>query len=629
MCGIVGTFFPDSSARESELCEMNECLTHRGPDEGGIFCSGSVGLGHRRLSIIDLETGRQPIFNEDGSIVVIFNGEIYNYKSLRQELAATGHKFETETDTEVLVHLYEEYGADFVNHLEGMFAFALWDEDREQLLLARDPMGIKPLHVLRNDGSIAFGSELKAVLESSLDHGSLNEAAIGEYFAFGYIPAPKTVFENVTKLRPGELLTVDEAGVSREVYYDPAINSVSSEYTSAAQTLRNHVENAVEKRLMADVPLGAFLSGGIDSSIIVGVLSELTDDPIQTFTIGFDESQFDETWAANAVAEYHDTDHHEYTVTPDDVRNIIPTVIDSLGEPFADSSILPTYIVARETRRDVTVALSGDGADELFLGYNKYRGEFHSKYFRALPRSIRLNMIKPTVNNLPASRETRSGELIRMAQKFVRGADRDSVSRQYQWMAITTEDTAPALRTVDAMRAGKARIEPAQATAKADLPAGRQSALSVMRMADSRFALPDGILKKVDRASMLNSLEVRVPFLDMEVFEYAMGLPIEYMITKTDRKRILKDAFEDLLPNEILTRNKQGFEIPVGEWFKDELASEFIETLATTETDVLNKTVVKEIYEEHAHGSKDHTHFLWAVYVFIKWFDRMEQDGYI
>lgn len=629
MCGIVGTYFPNSSARESELREMSECLTHRGPDEGGIFCSSSVGFGHRRLSIIDLETGRQPIFNEDGSIVVIFNGEIYNYRSLREELTKSGHEFETGTDTEVLVHLYEEYGTDLVNHLEGMFAFALWDESRERLLLARDPMGIKPLHILKNGDSIAFGSEMKAVLESSLDHGSLNEAAIGEYFAFGYIPAPKTAFENVTKLRPGELLSVDKAGISREVYYDPSIDSVTSEYTSAARTLRDHVEDAVEKRLMADVPLGAFLSGGIDSSIIVGVLSELTDDPVRTFTIGFGESQFDETWAADAVAEYHDTDHHEYTVTPDDVREIIPTVIDSLGEPFADSSILPTYIVARETRRDVTVALSGDGADEMFLGYNKYRGEFHSKYFRALPRSIRSNVIKPIVNNLPASRETRLGELMRMAQKFVRGADHDSVSRQYQWMAVTTEDTVPAVRTMDAMETGKARIESAQETAKVNLPSDRQSPLSVMQMADARFALPDGILKKVDRASMLNSLEVRVPFLDVEVFEYAMGLPVEYMITNTERKRILKDAFEDLLPDKILTRNKQGFEIPVGEWFKDELSSEFTKTLHTTETDLLNETVVKEIYEQHTHGPKDHTHFLWAVYVFIKWFDQMQQDGYI
>jgi asparagine synthase (glutamine-hydrolysing) len=629
MCGIVGTFFPESSADKSELRKMNECLTHRGPDEDGIFCSGSVGFGHRRLSIIDLETGRQPIFNEDSSIVVIFNGEIYNHRSLRKRLADNGHKFETETDTEVLVHLYEEHGIEFINYIEGMFAFALWDEDRQSLLLARDPMGIKPLHVLIDGNSIAFGSEMDAVLKSSLEHGPLNEAAVGEYFAFGYIPAPKSVFENVTKLRPGELLSVDQTGISRKVYYKPNIDSISNNYTSTAQSLRDHVEDAVEKRLMADVPLGAFLSGGIDSSIIVGIISKLVDDPVRTFTIGFAESQFDETWAADAVAEYHNTDHHEYTVTPDDVQDIIPTVVESLGEPFADSSILPTYIVARETQQNATVALSGDGADELFLGYNKYRGEYHSKYFQALPQSVRSNIIKPVINTLPASRKNTSGELVRMAQKFVRGADNDSVSRQYQWMAITTEDTMSALQTVDAIDAGKSRIDSAQTTARSRLPRDRQSPLSVMRMDDTRFALPDGILKKVDRASMLNSLEVRVPFLDTKVFEYAMGLPVEYAITKTDKKRVLKDAFNDILPEEILTRNKQGFEIPVGEWFKNELASEFIGTLDTTDTDLIDQDVVETIYKEHTHGSKDHTDFLWAVYIFLKWFDRMQQNGYI
>jgi asparagine synthase (glutamine-hydrolysing) len=561
--------------------------------------------------------------------VVIFNGEIYNHRSLRKRLVDNGHKFETETDTEVLVHLYEEHGIEFINYIEGMFAFALWDEDRQSLLLARDPMGIKPLHVLIDGNSIAFGSEMDAVLKSSLEHGPLNEAAVGEYFAFGYIPAPKSVFENVTKLRPGELLSVDQTGISRKVYYKPNIDSISNNYTSTAQSLRDHVEDAVEKRLMADVPLGAFLSGGIDSSIIVGIISKLVDDPVRTFTIGFAESQFDETWAADAVAEYHNTDHHEYTVTPDDVQDIIPTVVESLGEPFADSSILPTYIVARETQQNATVALSGDGADELFLGYNKYRGEYHSKYFQALPQSVRSNIIKPVINTLPASRKNTSGELVRMAQKFVRGADNDSVSRQYQWMAITTEDTMSALQTVDAIDAGKSRIDSAQTTARSRLPRDRQSPLSVMRMDDTRFALPDGILKKVDRASMLNSLEVRVPFLDTKVFEYAMGLPVEYAITKTSKKRVLKDAFNDILPEEILTRNKQGFEIPVGEWFKNELASEFIGTLDTTDTDLIDQDVVETIYKEHTHGSKDHTDFLWAVYIFLKWFDRMQQNGYI
>lgn len=607
---------------------MNDCLVHRGPDEDGTFIDGPVGLTHRRLSIVGLDTGRQPIFNEEGSIAVIFNGEIYNYKSLREDLRRQGHEFSTDTDTEVLVHLYEEQGDAFVKELDGMFAFALWDGTRERLVLARDSMGIKPLYLgVEPNGQIAFASELSALFPVDFDFGGLNRPAIAEYLAYGYIPAPKSAFRNVSKVRPGEVVVVSDDEIDRSKFYTPKINRIEQDLDSAASNLRTRVEQAVEERLQADVPLGAFLSGGIDSSIVTGILSNARDEPVSTFSVGFHESQFDETWAAREVASYHDTDHHEYKVSPSDVREVIDEVVPTFGEPFADSSILPTYIVSQKTREEMTVALSGDGADELFSGYSKYRGEYYSKYYRVIPRSIRQNVIEPSMNRLPASRGTKAGNAIRQAQKFVRGGEPDRAERQYQWMALATAQSSPAINHIDVPDHTVDRITDAQAEAVAMLPEGRQDDLAVMQMTDARFALPDGILAKVDRASMLNSLEVRVPFLDTDVFEFAMGLPTSQKITPTDQKVVLKRAFDDILPEKILQRGKQGFEVPIGEWFKDELKSEFTETLSESEADMIDTGFVWDLYREHVNGSRDHAHFLWAVYVFLRWHNRMRDQG--
>jgi asparagine synthase (glutamine-hydrolysing) len=607
---------------------MNRCLVHRGPDESGTYINGAAGLAHRRLSIVDLETGKQPIFNENGSVAVIFNGEIYNHERLRRKLQSQGHEFSTETDTEVLVHLYEEEGDRFVEELNGMFAFALWDSSREQLLLARDHMGIKPLFLgVEPDGRVVFASELSALFPTDFDFGGLDRAAIAEYFAFGYIPAPKSAFQHVSKLRPGEVAVVSEDGVDRTRFYKPTIESSEKTLDEAAAELRTRVERAVKDRLQADVPLGAFLSGGIDSSIVTGILADIRDEPVKTFSVGFHESQFDETWAAKEVAAFHGTDHHEYKVSPSDVREVIDEVIPSLGEPFADSSILPTYIVSQKTREEMTVALSGDGADELFSGYSKYRGEYYSRYYRVIPRSIRRTLIQPSVNRLPASRGTRMGNAIRKSQKFVRGGESDIAERQYQWMAITTPQTESVLDQFDISRRAVNRIEKAQSEAVSTLPEDRQDDLAVMQMTDTRFALPDGILSKVDKASMLHSLEVRVPFLDTDVFEFAMGIPTSQKITPTKQKVILKRAFDDILPEAILQRGKQGFEVPIGEWFKEELQSEFTETVRASESEVIDTDFVWKLYREHANGTKDHAHFLWTVYVFLRWHSRMREKG--
>ena len=622
MCGISGLYSTANSPNAQTLEQMNNCLDYRGPDESGYYRDGPVGLAHRRLSIVGLDSGRQPIFNEDETVGVIFNGEIYNYPELRNELASR-HSFSTDTDTEVLVHLYEEHGPSFVKHLRGMFAFAIWDDDKEQLLLARDRMGIKPLLIADDGETIAFASELTALLESGVNHGGLDQRAVSEYFAFGHIPAPRTIFNNVQKVKPGELVLIGESGRSHEQFYTPTIERHKPTFEKAVDELRNRIDDAVERRLMSDVPLGAFLSGGIDSSIVVGTMADLIDEPVRTFTVGFDEALFDESWAAREVAEYHGTDHTEFTVTPEDVRETIPTVLDRLGEPFADPSLIPTYVVSRETSQNVKVALSGDGADELFAGYSKYRGEYYSKYYRRLPKTLRTTLIDPAVNGLEASRSGRRGEVVRKAQKFIRGDTENTADRHFDWNRICSEDTAQTISNESPITAGRERMQKEHRRQTTNLPKNRRDDMSTILAVDTRFGLPNQILHKTDLASMYNSLEVRVPFMDRDVVEYALSLPAEFKITRNEQKRVLKSAFEDRLPESILNRNKQGFDMPIGEWFKSELADEFRETVTGMDTNLLDTSDVLEIFDEHRTGNHDYGKFLWSVYVFGRWHNRM------
>ncbi|ELZ21461.1 asparagine synthase (glutamine-hydrolyzing) [Natrinema limicola] len=626
MCGIAGLFSTVSPPDPAELKEMNACLSHRGPDDEGTYVDGPVGLAHKRLSIIDLGAGEQPVFNEDRSVSVIFNGEIYNYRELRQSLISAGHTFTTETDTEVLVHLYEERGASFVEHLEGMFAVALWDANSKRLLLARDPAGIKPLLMADDGHRVSFASELPAILASDLDHGGLDQTALAQYFGFGFIPAPQTAFVNISKLRPGELAIVTEDGIDCELFYEPTVTPRTPDIETAAASIRNRVASAVERRLQSDVPLGAFLSGGIDSSIVVGVLSDLLDQQVQTFTVGFEADRFDEAWAARRVADYHSTDHKEFTVTADHVRETIPEVLERIGEPFADPSLIPTYVVARETSSEVKVALSGDGADELFAGYDRYRGEFLSRYYRILPRSLRQHAIEPLVQQFPASRTTTVGEVGRLSQKFVRGGIERPSDRHFEWMRIADD---AAVETIQANPVREGREELAEQHELVDdwLPSDRQDDLGAMQAVDVRFTLPNQMLSKVDAASMYNSLEVRVPFLDSDVIEYALGLPTEYKMTARERKRVLKRAFDDMLPPEILSRNKQGFDMPIGEWFKNDLADEFYSTVSTLDSEIIDVSGVMSIYREHVNDSAEHGKFLWTTYVFAKWFHRMRREN--
>lgn len=628
MCGISGLYSLNGTPDIDRVERMNQESRHRGPDDSGLYTDGSVGLAHRRLSIIDLSGGRQPIFNEDESIVIIFNGEIYNYQMLRDSLSSAGHTFTTETDTEVLVHLYEEHGASFVKHLEGMFAFALWDRDENQLMLARDPMGIKPLFLIENDETIGFASELPSLLSAELDPGGLNRRALGVYFAFGYIPAPSTAFQNIRKIEPGEYVIISKDTITQEQFYQPKAKIHDPGFKTAAQELRSRIERAVKKRLMSDVPLGAFLSGGIDSSIIVGTMVELAEEPIDTFTVGFDNHLYDESWAARELAEYHGTNHHEFTMSADDVREIVPEVLSRLGEPFADQSLLPSYLVARETSQEVKVALSGDGADELFAGYDKYRVESLSKYYRTLPKSMREGVIQPLVNSTPTSRGHRVSNLLYKTQWFVNRSGSSAISdRHFELMRIYDETAAESFDEVNPATIGRKEMAIQHQKLLAELQ--EQDALTRIQAVDLQYSLPNQMLCKVDRASMYNSLEVRVPFLDKTVVEYALSLPKEYKINARSRKRVLKHAFDDVLPRSIRKRDKQGFDMPISEWFRNELYDDFREIVTSINLGVLDDEAVLRIHDEHRRGRRDHGKFLWSVFVFKHWGYRMKKSGLV
>lgn len=625
MCGIAGLFDTGRAPSADVLENMNAYQAHRGPDDGRIYREGPIGFAHRRLSIIDLETGQQPLFNEDESVVLVCNGEIYNHRKLRESLIDTGHTFRSKSDNEVLVHLYEEEGPTFVKHLEGMFAFALWDGVEERLLLARDPIGIKPIVLLRDANSVAFASELPALLQTELDQGGLDRTAMSLYFALGHIPAPFTAFENVTKLLPGEYAIIESDGITRERFYFPLIETQSPRFGDAARALRVRFEESVRKRLMSDVPLGAFLSGGIDSSIVVGTMATQMDEPVQTFTIGFQHDQFDESWAARKVADFHDTDHHEVKVSADEVRAVLPDVLERLGEPFAGLSLLPSYILARETANDVKVALSGDGGDELFAGYDKYLAEYYSRYYRALPRFFRRNTVERLINWIPASRGSRLGSLAYKGQWFVnRSAPSEVPARHFELMRIPPKSKA-IFTDVDPFAVGRRALYDQHSML--DLSVRNRDALARIQTVDTRYSVPNQILRKVDLASMYNSLEVRVPFLSTDVVKYALSLPTEQKITPLTRKRVLKRAFDDVLPRSIIDRKKAGFDMPIGEWFKGELANEFRQAVREVGLGLLDTDEVLEIFEEHTNGRRDHDKFLWTVFVFKRWAKRMIRLG--
>jgi asparagine synthase (glutamine-hydrolysing) len=625
MCGICGIYghpgLPEN-ARETTRA-MCDVIVHRGPDEDGYYAEGPVSLGMRRLSIIDLATGRQPITNEDRTIWVVYNGEIFNYPTLRPELEARGHRFSTNADTEVIVHLYEEWGQDFVTRLNGMFAIALWDTKRRRLVLARDRLGIKPLHYAWHDGRLAFGSEIKSLLRAGVPR-DIDPQALSRFFTFEYVPAPDSIFTRIKKIPPGHVMTVQEGRAEIRRYWDvhyAETKIVPRSEEEYAEEIAARLRESVRLRLLSDVPLGVFLSGGIDSSAVTALMSETAGGRIKTFSIGFREKSFDELDYARIVAERFGTEHTEFVVEPAQVAGLVPTLMEYLDEPLADASIIPTYVISKLARKHVTVALAGDGGDELFGGYDTYKAFKVARWYRRIPGFIRRGLIGPAVGRLPASAKRLSFEF--KAKKFIAGAEYPpEIANTLWWGAYTPAQKerlfSPALRAQAGADPFAPILEQARLTKAAD-------ALDRLAYLDLKLYLQDDLLVKVDRMSMANSLEIRVPFLDYTFVEFAATIPSRLKLKGFTSKYILKKALASRLPTEILNKKKIGFDIPLGPWIRTELREFVRDTLAPEALKrhgYFDETFVRKVLDEHLAGTHNHRQLLWPLVIFQYWHDR-------
>jgi len=617
MCGIAGMIGTEAGyvADAAVLRRMCDVIAHRGPDDEGYYVNGPVGLGMRRLSIIDLSTGHQPISNEDGSIWIVFNGEIYRFLELREELRARGHVFRTNTDTEAIVHLYEDLGSDCIARLRGMFALAIYDARTRSLLLARDRLGKKPLHYALGRESLVFGSEIKSLLEAAPGLAEVNREGLLNYFYFGYIPDPQSAFRNIHKLPPGHLLEYRNGRLAVKRYWDiPAYGtqeSISEE--ECLEELERRLQEAVRIRLMSDVPLGAMLSGGVDSSIVVGLMARASSRPVKTFTIGFDHSEFDEANYARKVAARFGTDHHELVLQPD-VVGTLEKLTPGLEEPFADSSILPTYYVSCLARQHVTVALSGDGCDELFAGYDRYARLLRRNHLNNIPQSLGRLYREKLYHRLPnfygrrflfnISMPLRDRYIDSVSHFPVWGRERALFSRYFLlWADSVPSPLESFRRTFD------------------EAPAN--DLVSRLLYLDSKTYLPFDILTKVDRMSMATSLEVRVPILDHLLVEWVTSLPISLKFRNLSGKYILKKLAERVgVPSEVLYRPKQGFALPLVHWMRKELKRDLVEILLerrTLERGYYSKTAIRALVEEHTSGRRDRSHEIWLLLMLELW----------
>ncbi len=633
MCGICGKLDLTGRPVPRALIEgMCETIAYRGPDHRGILASPPVGLGHQRLSIIDLSrAGHQPMSNEDGTVWLVYNGEIYDYEPIRRMLLDRGHRLSSRTDAEVLIHLYEDEGIHSLKRLNGMFAFVIWDAKRQRLWAVRDRLGIKPLCYFWDGRRFVFSSEIKAILADPDVPRDMDPEGLDLYLTLNYIPPPWTMFRGIRKLPPGSHLLIENGKLSVAPYWDiPERNGADekkgrlrkgSRPEDFSKQLFSKLDAAVRRRLIADVPLGAFLSGGLDSSIIVGLMARNMDRPVQTFSIGYkDLPSFDETSYAREVASFHGTDHHEFRLDHRDILDAFPAVLDNLDEPFADSSAVPTYIVSRETRSHVTVALSGDGGDELFAGYRMYRGEAFARAYGRLPGLLRKGLIAPLVDLLPERRNTPGLETIRRIRKFVRGMSPSFPERFCGWREIFSLAERRALMEIP-LRDDVYRDLVRRAVAR-NTDRFRDDPINLMLYLDVRGLLHADMLTKVDRMSMAHSLEVRVPMLDHTVVECAFGMPGPVKLYGRTGKEVLLKTFQGLLPSSLLNRPKMGFEMPINAWLRKELrflVEEYLNDAAIRKQGVFRPAAVRELVRRHMGGYQDTSWHLWNLIVFGHW----------
>jgi asparagine synthase (glutamine-hydrolysing) len=626
MCGIVGIVSAavDDRIEAGTIHRMCQAIVHRGPDDEGIFVKDGTGLGMRRLSIIDVEGGHQPVFNEDRSVWAVFNGEIYNFVELRAELESRGHHFYTRSDTEVIVHLYEELGAECVRRLRGMFAIAIWDERRKSLLLARDRLGKKPLHYALSNGRLLFGSEIKAILAIAPELAVPNPEALLQYFYFGYVPDPLTAFAAIRKLSPGHLMEYSRGSLKERCYWDvPAYGSAPPQSEEEClQILESKLAEAVRIRLMSEVPLGALLSGGVDSSIVVALMARASSSPVKTFSIGFAEDRFNEAQYARVVAERFGTEHHEMVVEPN-LEETITYLTSMLEEPFGDSSMLPTYFVCRMARQQVTVALSGDGGDELFAGYDRYAVAMQRRHLDGFPQwagRLYRQRLHPRVPVGVYGRNYAWNATLNWRDRYLDGVT-----------ALPARDRERSLFSKGFLALADRLPDPLQQFQDYyDHTPGAPDDLSRLLYLDTKTYLVGDILTKVDRMSMATSLEVRVPMLDHEFVEWAAGLPIEWKFRASTRKYLLKRLAERLgIPAELLHRPKQGFQLPMEQWLRGELKQKFLSILTeprTLQRGYFRPDAVRAMVDEHVRGRRNRTGMLWRMLI-LEWWHRNYLEG--
>jgi asparagine synthase (glutamine-hydrolysing) len=618
MCGISGVFEYERVAAipEEVIHRMNETIVHRGPDDEGIFCSSGIGFGFRRLSIIDLAGGHQPLSNEDGKLWVMLNGEIYNYSELREGLEQKGHKFATHSDTETIVHLYEEFGEGCFAKLRGMFAIALWDSSERKLLLARDRVGKKPLFYSTDSRRVVFGSELKVLLAEGTVSKEMDREALSDYFSCGYIPAPKTIYRSARKVRPGHYIVFSKGSLREICYWDLSFHKIENRTEDEwCELLQHELAEATRIRLMSDVPLGAFLSGGVDSSAVVAAMSKLMDRPVTTCSIGFEEREFDETEHARKVASLFLSEHYEETVKPSAV-DLMDKLAWHYDEPFADSSAIPTYWVSQVARKKVTVALGGDGGDEIFAGYRRYKLDQFENNLRAyVPPFLRSAVFGPLGRVYPAlawaPRVFRGKATFQSLANGPLEGYFNSISyfRSDEKSKLFTREFLNSLQgyeTIDLFREHYNRAD-------------TNDLLSRIQYLDIKTYLPDDILAKVDRASMAVSLEVRAPLLDHQLMEKAARIPSRFKLKTGSGKYIFKKSLSSILPGEILHRTKQGFAIPLGKWFRGELKELANRMLFERADGILDQRFLETIWKQHQSGQYDRSAHLWSVLMFRKW----------
>ncbi|MEO8744978.1 MAG: asparagine synthase (glutamine-hydrolyzing) [Candidatus Dormiibacterota bacterium] len=628
MCGICGVAGGDAAGGRELVSRMCSALVHRGPDEEGTVHHDGVTLGLRRLSIIDLEGGHQPMSNEDSTVWVVQNGEIYNHLELRDLLIAAGHSFRTKADTEVLVHGYEEWGEDMVPRLNGMFAFVVFDRRRGEVFLARDRMGIKPLHYAIDGRRLVFASELKALLRDPVLRREVDPVALDEYLAYEFVPSPRCIVRGIDKLQPAHTLTWSVADGTHRLrrYWSPELGGHGEaprrSLEEDSEELRAVLRESVRKELISDVPLGVFLSGGIDSSAVTAMMTQLGVD-VKSFSVGFAERSFDESGHARLVARHLGTEHHELTLEPGMLLGLIPRLPDLLDEPLGDASIIPTYLLSEFTRQHVKVALGGDGGDELFAGYPTLQAHRLAGYYMRAPRLLRKGLVEPVVRRLPVSRDNMSVDF--RAKRFVSGAGYAVAERHQRWMgSFAGEERAAVLsRELRSQVSTHGDITGFGPSPQPSPPQG-EGALNEVLLMDMRLYLENDILVKLDRASMMASLEGRVPLLNNDFVDYATRLPLNMKLRGLRSKFLLKRALRGLLPDEILNRPKKGFGIPVAHWFRGPLKEQLQSVLSPeriARKGFFDPAAVARLIADHMDGRRDVRKQLWTLFAFELWHD--------